>query len=109
MGWKPLKLRIFLAALAMLGASDAFATGDLTCAIDDTKVGLTLFASTNREHGTIVSVAEGTLTLKSGALAKFGRELKIELEHIIQQWLLNRELRIAINLNNDNGSLLLTI
>lgn len=109
MGWKPLKLWLFLATLAMLGATDAFATGDLTCTIDDANVGLTMFASTNREHGTIVSVTEGTLTLKSGALAKLGRELKIEREHIIQQWLLHRELRIAINLDNDNGSLLLTI
>jgi hypothetical protein len=41
MGWKALKLRLFSAALAMLSAPAPFATGDLTCAIDDADVGFT--------------------------------------------------------------------
>ena len=109
MRWKPLKLRLFLAGSVALGAPDALATGDLTCAIDDASLAFMMFASTNREHGTIMSLSEGSLTLKTGALAKMGREFKVEREHIIQQWLLQRELRIAINIDNDNGSLLLTI
>jgi hypothetical protein len=49
------------------------------------------------------------LTLKASPLAKVGRAFKVEHEHIIQQWFLQRELRLAINLDNDNGSLLLAI
>ena len=109
MGSKGLKLRTFLAVSIALAASDALATGDLTCEIDDTSLAFTMFASTNREHGTIMSLSEASLTLKAAALAKIGREFKVEREHIIQQWLLQRELRIAVNIDNDNGSLLLTI
>jgi len=109
MTWKPLKMRLFLAGSVALGASDAMATGDLTCAIDDASLAFTMHASTNREHGTIMSLSEASLTLKAAALAKIGREFKVEREHIIQQWLLQRDLRIAVNIDNDNGSLLLTI
>lgn len=109
MGWKALKSWVFPAAFLALGASEARATGDLTCAIDDANLAFALFASTNRDHGTIVSVAEGSMTLKANALMKMGREFKVEHEHIIQQWFLQRELRLAINMDNDNGSLLLAI
>jgi hypothetical protein len=109
MGRKALKLWVFLAGTVALGASGAGATGDLSCAIDDGSLAFALFASTNRDHGTIVSVADGSLALKAGALAKIGRAFKIEREHIIQQWFLQRELRIAVNVENDNGSLLLAI
>ena len=109
MASKGLKLRTFLAVSIALAASDALATGDLSCEIDDASLAFTMFASTNRDHGTIMSLSEGSLTLKTGTLAKMGREFKVEREHIIQQWLLQRELRIAVNIDNDNGSLLLTI
>jgi len=109
MGRKALKLWAFLAGLLVFGTSGAGASGDLSCAIDDGSLAFMLFASTNRDHGTIVSVAEGSLTLKAGAPAKIGRAFKIEREHIIQQWFLQRELRIAVNVENDNGSLLLAI
>jgi hypothetical protein len=109
MGRKALKSWAVPAALLLFSGSDALATGDLTCAIDDANLAFTLFASTNRDHGTIVSVAEGSLTLKASPLAKMGREFKVEREHIIQQWFQQRELRIAINVDNDNGSLLLAI
>ena len=109
MGWKPLKSWVFLAAFVALGGSRASATGDLVCTIDDANLALALFAGTNREHGTIVGITEGTLTLKAGALTKLGREFKLEREHVIQQWFLQRELRIAIAVGNDNGSLLLAI
>jgi len=109
MGWKSLKSWVFLSAFVALGGPGASATGDLTCTIDDANLALALFASTNREHGTIVGITEGTLTLKAGALAKLGREFKLETEHVIQQWFLQRELRIAIAVANDNGSLLLAI
>jgi hypothetical protein len=109
MGRKALKSWAFVAAVLGLGAADARATGDLTCAIDDANLAFTLFASTNREHGTIVSVTEASLTLKAGSLSKLGREIKVEHEHIIQQWFLQREIRIAVNVESDNGSLLLAI
>lgn len=109
MGRKKLKSRAFLAACIALLASEASATGNLSCEIDDGNLAFALFASTNRDHGTIVSVTEGSLTLKASALAKLGREFKVEREHIVQQWLLQRELRIAVNVENDNGSLLLAI
>lgn len=109
MGWKVLKLWAFLAASIALVAPKALATGDLACTIDDANLAFAMFASTNREHGTIVSVTEGTLTLKASALAKMGRDFKVEREHIVQQWFLHRELRIAINVENDSGSLLLAI
>ena len=48
MGSKGLKLRTFLAVSIALAASDALATGDLTCEIDDTSLAFTMFASTNR-------------------------------------------------------------
>jgi hypothetical protein len=104
-----LKSRVFLVAACALAMPEARATGSLSCTIDDANLALVLFASTNREHGTIVGVTEGTLTLKEGALTTMGREFKLEGEHVIQQWFLQRELRIAINVENDNGSLLLAI
>jgi hypothetical protein len=109
MGWKPLKSLVFLIAFLGLGGPAAWATGDLSCAIDDANLAFTLFASTNRDHGTIVSLTEGSLTLKTAALAKTGRDFKVERDHIIQQWFLQQEPRIAVNIDNDNGSLLLAI
>src|SRR5262245_5061989 len=109
MGRKNLKSQVFLAACIALTAPQAWTTGDLSCTIDDANLAFTMFASTSRDHGTIVSVAEGSLTLKASALARMGREFKVEHEHIIQQWFLQRELRIAVNVENDNGSLLLAI
>lgn len=50
-----------------------------------------------------------SLTLKSPALAMAGQTFKIEDEHLIQQWFLNQELRIAIGIDDNRGSLLLTI
>jgi hypothetical protein len=98
-----------MALVVALGGPGASATGDLACTIDDANLALALFASTNREHGTIVGITEGTLTLKAAPLTKLGREFKVESEHVIQQWFLQRELRIAIAVENDNGSLLLAI
>jgi hypothetical protein len=109
MGRKVLKLWAFLAASMTLVAPEASATGDLSCTINDANLAFAMFASTNREHGTIVCVTEGTLTLKASALAKMGRDFKVEREHIIQQWFLQRELRIAVNIEKDSGSLLLAI
>jgi len=110
MGWKTLKLQAFLAVCLAAGTPGAWATGDLSCEIDDANLAFSLFASTNREHGTIVSMTEASLALKASTLAKkMGRDFKIERDHVIQQWFLQRELRIAINIDNDNGSLLLAI
>jgi hypothetical protein len=73
MGWKVLKLWAFLAASIALMAPKALATEDLACTIDDANLAFAMFASTNRDHGTIVGMTEGTLTLKANALAKMGR------------------------------------
>ena len=109
MGRKVLKSCAFLAASMTLVAPKALATGGLACTIDDANLAFAMFASTNRDHGTIVVMTEGTLTLKANALAKMGRTFKVEREHIIQQWFQQRELRIAVNIENDSGSLLLAI
>jgi hypothetical protein len=117
MPWKTLKIRLILAlSLALspvLGAEPAAATAGLTCTIDDGNLAFSLFAATNREHGSIVSVTESKLRLKSKTLIKlapgFSGELKVEQDNIIQQWFLERELRIAINIDNEHGELLLAI
>ena len=81
--------------------------------IDDANVEFALFAATNREHGTIVNVTEGSLRLKSKTLLKiapgFAGELKVDRDHIIQQWFLEGELRLAVNIDNEHGELLLAI
>ena len=104
-----LKSWVFLFAAGVLAMPEARATGSLACSIDDANLAFTLFASTNREHGTIVSITEATVTLKAATLTKMGREFKLEREHVIQQWWLQREMRIAINVESENGSLLLAI
>lgn len=91
------------------GAPGASATGTLSCTIDDANLSLSLVVNTNNQHGTIVHVQDSRLTLKSRALAVAGQTFKIEPEHIIQQWFLQRELRIAINIDDNNGSLLLAV
>jgi hypothetical protein len=104
---------MILAFALSLAAGPASATAGLLCAIDDANVDFMLFAATNREHGTIVNVTEGKLRLKSKTLIKvapgFATELKVEREHIMQQWFLERELRIAVSLDNEAGELLLAI
>lgn len=109
MPWKTLKLLVFLILGITGGGTVVRATGDLSCSIDDANLDFAMFASTNRDHGTIVNLVEGTLKLKTGALAKIGREFKLERDNIIQHWMLQRELRIAVNVDTDNGSLLLAI
>lgn len=114
MRWKALKTRAILAlSLCVAGAGEAGATAGLTCAIDDANLAFSLFAATNREHGTIVSVTESTLQLKSKTLITvapgFAGELKVAQDHIMQQWFLERELRIAINIDNEHGELLLAL
>lgn len=109
MASKAIKSWAFLAAFMALGASGASATGSLSCTIDDANLALTLLANTSSQHGTIVRVYGSSLTLKSSTLAIAGRAFKIEEDHLIQQWFLNRELRIAINIDDKDGSLLLAI
>ena len=113
MGRKLLKSCVFLASFLVLAAVPASATGDLICSIDNSNLGFALFAATNREHGTIVNVAEGSLRLKSKTLLKvapgFAGELKVDRENIIQQWFLEGELRLAVNIDNEHGELLLAI
>lgn len=107
---KALKSWAFIAAFVTMGAPGASATGDLSCTIEDGNLALALFANTNREHGTIVQIHNSSLTLKTSALAAIGKQFTIEQEHIIQQWLLQRELRIAVNIdNNEKGALLLAV
>jgi hypothetical protein len=109
MASKALKSWAFLAAFTALGAPGASATGSFGCTIDDANLALTLLANTSSQHGTIVRVFGSSLTLKSRALAMAGQTFKIEDEHLIQQWFLNRELRVAIGIDDKDGSLLLTI
>jgi hypothetical protein len=106
---KALKTLAILVMAAGPGASPAAATGDLVCSIDDQNLDFALFASVGREHGTIVNVVEGSLTLKVAPFARLGRDLKVEQEHVIQQWFLERELRIGISLDTAAGSLLLAL
>ena len=56
----------------------------------------------HRGHDRGHADAEGERARKDGT-----RTFKVEREHIIQQWFLQRELRIAVNIENDSGSLLL--
>jgi hypothetical protein len=109
MGLKVLKSWAFLAVFGALGAASATATGNLSCTIDDANLAVTLLANTNSAHGTIVNVHNSHLTLKSRALAAAGKMFNIEPDHIIQQWFLERELRIAINIDGPQGELLLVI
>ena len=108
-----LKTWAIRSAFLFLAVTPAAATGDFMCAVDDSNLAFTLAAATNREHGTIVNVAEGSLRLKSKTLLKisqgFAGELKLDLENIIQQWFFDRELRIAVNIDNEHGELLLTL
>lgn len=109
MGWKALKLWAFLTAFVALGGPGASATGNLSCTIDDANLALTLLANTNSQHGTIVNLHNSFLTLRSSALAMAGRKFKVEPEHIIQQWFMQRELRIAVSIENGRESLSLAI
>jgi hypothetical protein len=109
MGWKALKSWVFLAAFVALGGPGASATGDLSCTIDDANLAFTLHANTSSAHGTIVNLHNSSLTLRSSALAMAGRKFKVEPDHIIQQWFQQRELRIAVNIDNGKESLLLAI
>jgi hypothetical protein len=106
---KTLKLLCFIAFFAGFGGTTASATGDFSCEIADGNLDFAVFANTNRDHGTIQNLVEGSLTLKPNALAKIGRTFKLEREHIIQQWFLQRELRLAVNIDTDDGSLLLIL
>ena len=39
----------------------------------------------------------------------FAGEMKVEQDNIMQQWFLERELRIAVSVDNEHGELLLAI
>jgi len=110
---KALKTRLVLVLSLCLATASASATGGLTCTIDDANVDFTLFAATNREHGTIVNVTGSTLRLKSKALMTvapgFAKELQIAQDNIMQQWFLERELRLAVAVDNEHGELLLAV
>jgi len=109
MATKLLGLLAILSVSTNLATTPAAATATLDCGIDDAHLAFSLVANTNREHGTIVNLVGGELRLKAEALSKVGREFKLAREHIIQQWFQNRELRLAINIDTANGSLLLTL
>jgi hypothetical protein len=58
-------------------------------------------------------VTESKLRLKSKTLVQvapgLAGELKVAHDNIMQQWFLERDLRIAINIDNEHGELLLAI
>jgi len=107
--WKRMRLLAILAILPALVAGPALATASLSCSIEDANLSFSLEALSNREFGTIVGVTEGEITLKAKQVLKMGPVLKLERGHIAQHWTYERELRIGINVENDEGSLFLWV
>jgi hypothetical protein len=84
-------MRIVLSlAVALLGlplaAQNAFATGNLDCAIGDKQLSFELFALTGGSGG-IVQVNQGSIEIKIGDDKALRAKRAIELKHIEQQWI----------------------
>ena len=105
---KRMSLLAILAIVPALAAAPAAATATLSCTIDDANLTFSLEAPMNREFGTIFQ-SRGEIRLKAKQVQKMGPALKLEHEHLAQHWVYERELRIGINVENDEGSLFLWI
>ena len=98
-------MRIVLSlAVALLGlplaAQNAFATGNLDCAIGDKQLSFELFALTGGAGG-IVQVNQGSIEIKIGDDKALRAKRAIELKHIEQQWIYGNELRIRLGIPNE--------
>lgn len=83
-----------------LSALNAFATGNLDCAINDKQVSFELFALTGGAGG-IVQINQGSIEIKVGDDKVLRAKRAIELKHIEQQWIYGKELRLRFNIADD--------
>ncbi|MBI3705186.1 MAG: hypothetical protein HY244_15410 [Rhizobiales bacterium] len=93
--------RPWLCLVAWLAMSaPAAASATVTCDIDDKLVTFAMQAITGRS-GPITHVQGGTIEIKPAANVKLvPPQLTFDRTHIVQQWLLDRDLRLQIEIDN---------
>ena len=91
-------IAVVFAAIATLAAAPASASANVDCQIDDKFITFDMEAIAGRA-GPIVQVNVGTIAIKPAA-AKLPK-LTFDRSHIVQQWTLDDDLRLQIEVVDD--------
>jgi hypothetical protein len=95
-------MRIFLAScLTLLGLASAHASGGLSCEASDKTVKLALEAGVSRGAGSGFFSFKGELEVLAPGVPKDFRNLEFSKEHLTQQWLDNRNLKLHVYRERD--------
>ncbi len=92
-----------LLPLLVLPADPAAATATLTCDIADGNLTADLMGNVGTSDVTYIQVTNGAITLKAVRGKHDAVEFKIEGGHLIQQWALEKELRLGLQPEAKNG------
>jgi hypothetical protein len=99
------------AALAawLMSAAPALASANVSCSIDDRVMALEFEAIAGRTSP-INQVHSGIITVKPAAGLKLGSpQVKFGFEQIVQQWMLDSEMRLQIEVNDDTARVSLNL
>lgn len=97
-------LRTSIAAgLLCLAATSAYASGGLSCEAGDKTVKLALEAGVSRGVGSGFFSFKGELDILAPGAPKDFRKLEFGKEHLTQQWLDNRNVKLRVYRERDSG------